>query len=102
MIRAAVACAAVTGATCVLAAQDAARPAAGPERFQMRVVATGLDSPWEVAWGPDEQLWVTERRGRRIVRVNPADGTRRAFDVTDAHQGWLRMACSVWRFTPTS
>jgi PQQ-dependent dehydrogenase (s-GDH family) len=29
-----------------------------------------------VAWGPDQQLWVTERTGRRVLRINPADGTR--------------------------
>jgi PQQ-dependent dehydrogenase (s-GDH family) len=42
----------------------------------MRVVTQGLDAPWEVTWGPDGRLWVTERRGRRVVRVNPADGTQ--------------------------
>src|SRR5678816_685697 len=47
-----------------------------PERFTMRVVTTGLEGPWEVTWGPDQQLWVTERRGRRVVRINPADGSR--------------------------
>ena len=25
-------------------------------------------------WGPDDQLWVTERTGRRVIRVNPATG----------------------------
>src|SRR5678815_5830900 len=47
-----------------------------PERFTMRVVTSGLEGPWEVTWGPDQQLWVTERRGRRVVRINPADGSR--------------------------
>ena len=47
-----------------------------PEHFSMRVLASGLDGPWEVAWGPDQQLWVTERTGRRVVRINPADGSR--------------------------
>ena len=47
-----------------------------PESFAMRVVAGGLQSPWEVTWGPDGFLWVTERVGKRIVRINPADGTR--------------------------
>ena len=87
MIRAALASLLVAGVSGLLDAQDATRPVAGPERFQMRVVATGLDAPWEVAWGPDEQLWVTERRGRRIVRINPADGTRRGFTITEIHQG---------------
>ena len=50
--------------------------ARAPEHFTMRVVASGFESPWEVAWGPDGQLWITEREGRRVVRVNPTDGTR--------------------------
>ena len=47
-----------------------------PEKFTMRVVTSGLEGPWEIIWGPDQQLWVTERRGRRVIRVNPVDGTR--------------------------
>jgi PQQ-dependent dehydrogenase (s-GDH family) len=51
------------------------------------VVATGLDAPWELAWGPDGRLWVTERRGRRVVRVNPADGARvTAVEIPEVHQ----------------
>jgi len=46
------------------------------ESFRTRVVATGFSSPWEVAWGPDGFLWITERVGKRVVRVNPADGSR--------------------------
>jgi len=42
----------------------------------MRVVASGLEGPWEVTYGPDQQLWVTERSGKRVVRINPADGTK--------------------------
>ena len=40
-----------------------------------RVVASGLSAPWEVVIGPDDQLWVSERTGRRLVRVSPATGT---------------------------
>ncbi len=47
----------------------------GPDPvFSSRVVVDGLASPWEVAWGPDDRLWITERVRRRIVRVDPADG----------------------------
>jgi PQQ-dependent dehydrogenase (s-GDH family) len=46
----------------------------GPETFTRRVVAAGLADPWEITWGPDERLWVTERTAFRVVRVNPADG----------------------------
>ena len=47
-----------------------------PEAFTTRVVATGFEDPWEVTWGPDDYLWITERVGKRVVRVNPADGSR--------------------------
>ena len=36
------------------------------ETFAARVVATGLEDPWEVAWGPDGFLWITERVGKRV------------------------------------
>lgn len=36
-------------------------------------LATNLDVVWELVWGPDDFLWMTERYGR-ISRVNPATG----------------------------
>ncbi|HKY22936.1 MAG TPA: glucose/sorbosone family PQQ-dependent dehydrogenase [Vicinamibacterales bacterium] len=42
--------------------------------FSTRVVASGLHAPWEMVWGPDDHLWVTERTGRRVIRVNPTSG----------------------------
>lgn len=47
---------------------------AGDVPFEMRVLTTGLQGPWEVTWGPDDHLWVTERVGRRILRIDPASG----------------------------
>ena len=71
-IRAAVSCA--RGAVAV---QGPTSVAKAPERFTMRVVASGFASPWEIAWGPDNQLWVTERESFRVVQVSPTDGMRR-------------------------
>ena len=69
------------------AAQDPTLVTDPPERFTMRVVATGLDGPWELTWGPDQQLWVTERKSRRVLRVNPADGASSTIlSLSDAHQ----------------
>jgi PQQ-dependent dehydrogenase (s-GDH family) len=66
----------------VVLASVAALAQTGPEsarvatkRFTMRVVA-GLENPWEVAWGPDGKLWVTERTALRITRVDPMTGER--------------------------
>ncbi|MCC6342786.1 MAG: PQQ-dependent sugar dehydrogenase [Bryobacterales bacterium] len=49
----------------------------GTKQFSKRVVTAGLAGPWEVAWGPDNMLWVTERTGKRVTRVNPVTGERR-------------------------
>ena len=46
------------------------------KRFTMRVVTSGLGNPWEITWGPDGKLWVTERTALKIVRVDPVTGER--------------------------
>ena len=38
-----------------------------------REVAVGIEVPWEITWGPDDHIWVTERRGQ-VLRVNPENG----------------------------
>jgi glucose/arabinose dehydrogenase len=50
-------------------------PATAPGGTQLRVemVASGLDTPWDMLWGPDGRIWVSERGGR-IVRIDPASG----------------------------
>ena len=62
-----------------------------PPSFTSRVLATGLGFPWEVTWGPDDHLWVTERAGKRIVRVQPEDGSYSvAHEFPDAYQAVLQ------------
>lgn len=59
--------------------------------FDFRVVTAGLEFPWEVTWGPDDHLWVTERAGKRIVRVDPADGgTTIVAEIPEAYQAVLQ------------
>ena len=59
----------------------------GPEHFTMRVVAGALGNPWEITWGPDGFLWVTERSAFRVTRINPADGSKHvAVTIEDAYQ----------------
>jgi PQQ-dependent dehydrogenase (s-GDH family) len=57
-------------------AQDDSIVTNPPEKFSMRVLTSGLEGPWELAWGPEQTLWVTERTGRRIFRINPTNGAR--------------------------
>ena len=46
------------------------------EPFNIRVVNPGyqLNSAWELTWGPDDSLWVTENFAYKIDRFNPTDG----------------------------
>lgn len=55
----------------------------GPEVFSQRVLATGLENPWTLTWGPDQHLWVTERTGFRVTRIDPASGVKRVALVLD-------------------
>ena len=38
--------------------------------------ASVLNYPWEVTYGPDNNLWVTESKGYRVYRINPTTGVR--------------------------
>jgi PQQ-dependent dehydrogenase (s-GDH family) len=73
-------------------------PTSAEDRFSFRVVTGGLDYPWQLTWGPDGHLWVTEREGKRVTRVNPVNGAKTvAVTIADAyqdgdHQGVLGMA----------
>jgi len=54
----------------------------------MRVVASGLADPFQVVWGPDEYLWITERTAGRITRVRPTDGSMSAaITIAEVLQG---------------
>ncbi|SER03114.1 dehydrogenase, PQQ-dependent, s-GDH family [Pedobacter rhizosphaerae] len=41
--------------------------------LKTRVVATGLNLPWELVYGPDNHIWFTEKAGK-ISRLNPTTG----------------------------
>lgn len=45
----------------------------GSTTLQVDTLSSGLDIPWEILWGPDNFIWMTERRGR-VSRVNPQTG----------------------------
>src|SRR5215471_7554154 len=48
----------------------------GTKQFRKSVLVSGLAGPWEVTWGPDGMLWVTERSGKRVTRIDPANGNK--------------------------
>lgn len=41
--------------------------------LKTKVLSSGLAFPWEIIYGPDQQLWITERGGK-ISRINPQTG----------------------------
>lgn len=49
---------------------------AQPQYFAKRTVASGFNSAWEVVYGPNDSLWVTENKAYSISRVNIANGIK--------------------------
>jgi PQQ-dependent dehydrogenase (s-GDH family) len=38
--------------------------------FTVDTVAKNLGYPWEITYGPDDSLWITEARGYRVLRIS--------------------------------
>lgn len=70
------------------------------EPFTGHVLASNLDAPWDMVWGPDGYLWVTERKAASIVRINPETGEKKvAITLSNVrtgpqHEGVLGLALS--------
>lgn len=45
------------------------------EGFDVRTLATNFSEPHNIIYGPDGNLWITERVGKSITLVNPQNGT---------------------------
>ncbi len=62
-------------------------------------VLTSLDTPWEILWGPDDYLWVSERNGRvQRIGINSVSGGFAGFvpDVQETGEaGLLGMAVNI-------
>ncbi|MBL7700539.1 MAG: PQQ-dependent sugar dehydrogenase [Chitinophagaceae bacterium] len=61
------------------------------EPFTKRVVATGFNSAWEVVYGPNDSLWVTENRNYTIQRVNIANGNKTQLIDIKATDGTINL-----------
>lgn len=63
-----------------------AQPCYAQANVSTRDVITGLNTPWEIVWGPDDWIWMTERSGV-ISRVNPETGEREELvRINDVYQ----------------
>jgi len=47
----------------------------GTTAVKIDTVYTGLDVPWEIVYGPDNNLWITERKGI-VSRIDPVTKTK--------------------------
>jgi len=47
--------------------------------------ASALADPWEITYGPDNYLWITEAKGYKLNRMNPVTGAKQV--VLDISQG---------------
>lgn len=60
---------------------DQSQPAGGTA--STRIVKKGLQHVWELTWGPDNHIWITERDGR-LSRIDPVNGnTSFSFTIPD-------------------
>jgi trimeric autotransporter adhesin len=57
------------------------------EVFHQQIISAPqvLADPWEVTYGPDDNLWVTESKGYKVYKINPTTGVRDT--VLDISQG---------------
>ena len=57
------------------------------EGFSVHVLARNLSAPFNLLYGPDGKLWVTERVGKDIIRIDPMNGTKLSSTlVPNVHQ----------------
>lgn len=45
--------------------------------FRIDTLAANLGYPWEVTYGPDDSLWVTEARAYKITKIHARNGGKR-------------------------
>ncbi|QNF33206.1 PQQ-dependent sugar dehydrogenase [Adhaeribacter swui] len=64
-------------------------------RLGVSTIITNLNVPWEITWGPDNQIWCTEQDGT-ISKINPVTGEKKVLvKITDVYRkrlGLLSMA----------
>ncbi len=57
----------------------------GETTLAVTEVATDLEEPWEILWGPDDFIWFTEHRGY-VSRMNPENGLyKRLLKIPNLH-----------------
>ena len=60
---------------------------AGSTYIGISTVVENLDVPWEITWGPNDWIWMTENGGR-VSKINPASGEKKVMlKIRDVFEG---------------
>jgi len=70
-------------ATCDAPGPDATASVSAP--LTATTLVSGLDTPWDLVWGADSMIWVSERGGT-ISRVDPKTGDRTVAGKLDVRE----------------
>ena len=58
--------------------------------------STGMNSPWEVVYGPDDSLWVTASHDYKIYKIHPGDkGSRMVLDM-NSYKDFTASSVTAW------
>ncbi|WP_207420635.1 PQQ-dependent sugar dehydrogenase [Desertivirga brevis] len=49
----------------------------GNIKFKKRVLLSNLQDPWDIVYGPDNNLWITEAKGYTVSRIDIASGKKK-------------------------
>ncbi|WGE35189.1 PQQ-dependent sugar dehydrogenase [Actinobacillus genomosp. 1] len=68
------------------------------QEIKSSVLVDGLDGVWDMVWGADDKIWITERQGKNIATIDPKTGEKKVLYTFEkafaqpVHQGVLGMA----------
>jgi PQQ-dependent dehydrogenase (s-GDH family) len=58
--------------------------------------STGMNSPWEVLYGPDDSLWVTASHDYKIYKIHPGNkGSRMVLDM-NSYKDFTASSVTAW------
>ncbi|WP_188935565.1 PQQ-dependent sugar dehydrogenase [Puia dinghuensis] len=58
--------------------------------------STGMSSPWEIVYGPDDSLWVTSSHDYKVYKIHPGNkGSRLLLDM-NAYKDFTAASVTAW------
>ncbi|KEO73791.1 PQQ-dependent sugar dehydrogenase [Anditalea andensis] len=66
------------------------------EQFEKRILVDRLEDPWNIIYGPDDHLWVTESKSYKVLRINPENGKRRTVLDVSKDKNFERSKNKPW------